>query len=274
MYKILFASFFAFAEAMQFASPITSEPICINKNTIQQPTPDMITVSRVAWPVIGTSFSGPVTINNVPSLSSPTIICMNCEVPPCPITPPCDVGALYWSVAFDNLVVPPGPIVLPDSPTLPEMLVTFFEPWMPSATPMPSPLPVAASYSPSPPAPSCVPAVSQTIVCESCATCPSNNSAATVGVAVAFGFVVAAAAGLCAYIWKNRWGECPYCDLKVSKRGLKGHLAGCSEHLKGWAPVITDRVRIVREPVVVPVGEREDEVARPESVAFVGAAVR
>ncbi len=48
-------------------------------------------------------------------------------------------------------------------------------------------------------------------------------------------------------------------------------MAGCAEHLKGWAPVITDRVRIVREPVIVPAAaeDHEDEVARPEAVSLV-----
>jgi hypothetical protein len=104
-----------------------------------------------------------------------------------------------------------------------------------------------------------------------CEPCTSNNASSVVGVAVAFGFVVLAAAGLCAYIWSHRRVECPYCDLKVTRRGLKGHLAGCAEHLKGWAPVITDRVRIVREPVIVPAAaeDHEDEVARPEAVSLV-----
>jgi hypothetical protein len=265
------------AAAVQFASPITSAPICINKNTVQPPTPpDLpLVVNRVAWPVLGTSFDVPVTVNNAPGLSSPTTICMNCDSPPCPVSPPCDVGALYWSVAFDNVVVPPGPIVFPDTPTLPETVVTFYEPWVPSTTPAPTP--PAASRTPSPSAsaaPCTGAAAAVTPVCEPCSPCTSNDSSTVVGIAVAFGFVVAAAGGLCAYIMTHRRVECPYCDIVVTRRGLKKHLEGCSEHLKAWAPVVVDRVRIVREPVVVPVEDREDEVARPEGVALVTTAVR
>ena len=110
--------------------------------------------------------------------------------------------------------------------------------------------------------------------CTPCLPCLSNNQSAVVGVAVAFGFVCITALILAFLLFRKRAIECPYCDQKIPPRGFKPHLYTCSEHTKLFSPVVMDRVRVVRESVAAgPVGgeDREDEVARPESVAFVPA---
>lgn len=263
MKAILYAVALTAVQAAQFATPIETVPICENRNTIQPPTTETIVVNRIAWPILGSSFTGPVSVNDVPSLSPPSVICMNCEDPPCP-TVPCAAESLYWSVAFDNAVVPPGPILLSDSPTLPETLVTFYEPWSPSQTPSPMPSPSVT--------PSQTPTNMPCPACELGSPCLSNNQSAVVGVAVAFGFVCITTLILVFFLFRSRAVECPYCNQKVPPRGLKPHLYTCSEHGKLFSTVVIDRVRVVRESVAAgPVcGEdREDEVARPESVAFV-----
>ena len=107
-------------------NPVENVPICVNENTVLTPIADnTTTITRIAWPITGPSFTGEVTVNTVPASGSPTILCMDCDDPPCYPVTACDPSTLYWSVEFADLTVPPGRLILPDSPTLPPDLVLF-----------------------------------------------------------------------------------------------------------------------------------------------------
>lgn len=266
MRTLLWAAIFALTHGLQFVSRVEKLPVCISRNTLQNPVSgNPITINRVAWPVLGPGFSGPITINDVPPVAPPTVICLTCESPPCPIMHNCEAPSLFWTVEFDNLLVQPGLIVLSDAQTVPDTLITFFSTAVP--TQWPTPLPNASAPGQPPACPAAAP------VAEPCPLCPSNNSPSSsiVGISVALAFILATCGGLCTYIWANQKVGCPYCNAKVPAQSVRMHLNTCAEHLKLFNPTIVDQVHIVRQPITVPIEDHEDDVARPESIAFVGA---
>ena len=238
-------------------------PICVNENTVLTPVADNQTiVTRIAWPISGPSFTGPVTVNNVPATGPATILCMDCLDPPCYPVTACDPSTLYWSVAFNDLTVQPGRMILPDSPTLPPVLVTFYSPWAPSPSPTATatPLPTAS--------PSGVPAPTRVSV-----TCDVCDKSAVVGLSVAFAFFVFVVGILVLRLRRRlRFSTCPFCEERMVTPALRAHMLGCVEHKKLFEPIVLDRVKTVNNAVITVANNAthgEDEVARPEAVLFV-----
>jgi len=248
------------ATALRFAGPAIPQQICTTKNILQLPTPDTsIIISRLAWPIVGPPFTNQITLNNATPITSPTIMCMNCESPPCEQISLCDAPNLFWTVEFNNLVVPPGPIELNDSPDLPPFFMIYFEPF------------IALPYSP-PPRPT--PPISQNESVPArlslCDPCTSNNAydkSPIVGTSVALGFTVALS--ICLVFYSQRKIKCPYCQESVGTAGnrMKEHFRDCQGHLMHYAPITIDCMQIVRESIEVHTqGDAEDEVARPEGI--------
>ncbi len=137
MYHILLLAAVAFG--LRYDSPVSTEPICVNKNTISNLPNLPMTITRIAWPIMGPPFYEPLIVNNVHPISPPTVMCTQCDSPPCnPITI-CDAQSLFWNVEFNNLVVQPGLIELSDSRQLPPVLTVYYEPWGPMPTPTSTP---------------------------------------------------------------------------------------------------------------------------------------
>ncbi len=246
-------------------NPVETVPICTNENTVLTPVPDnTTTITRIAWPITGPSFTGAVTVNAVPASGSPTILCMDCADPPCYPVTACDPSTLYWSVEFADLTAPPGRLILPDSPMLPPVLVTFYTPWAPSTSPSPRPS-ATPSATPSV-APSTAPASAHvTVACDVC------DKSAVVGLSIVLAFLTSLCSGAVVYlVRRSRHIRCVYCGEKMVYAGLKAHLSGCKEHKKLFEPVVLDQVRVVPARAESH-GEEgsEDAVARPETVRFV-----
>ena len=263
-----------FAQALFIINNIDTVPICTNENTVVTPLFDgPSTVSRLAWPITAPSFTGLVTLNDVSSLEPPTIICMSCPDPPCYPVTICDPTNLFWSVAYNNVVVPPGRMILSRSPNPPPIVAVFFTPTLPASTP-PTPSPVV-SVSPtgSPSAsstlhPSLAAALAAGLTdvshCEPC----EKSTVVGLSIVLSFALVGVITAG---YLFKTKSAICPYCDVKLPQGVLKAHLTKCAEHLKYFDPAVIDRVRVADQPAnqvinVPSTNDSEDEVARPESV--------
>jgi hypothetical protein len=262
--RLWFVSFaFVYANALISVNPTETVPICVNENTVLSPLSNNVsTLTRIAWPISEPSFEAPITVNGVAAVEFPTIICMNCDDPPCyPITS-CDVNNLYWSARFDNLVVQPGRMILPSTPLFPTTLVSFYTEGAPMPSPSPSPTPSATPSSSVIASASAVPPLIRPVP-EPCDKSP------TVGLSVSLFFVTAAAVVAIWFQWRaNLSLKCVYCGFFVRKDQYKKHLFTCSEHLKLFSLVAIDTVKIVKH---VEQEDREDEVARPETVNFVQA---
>jgi hypothetical protein len=259
-----FLSLLICAQALFVVNPVETVPICVNENTVLSPVSDNQTiVTHIAWPITGPSFDGVVTVNDVPATGSPTILCMDCADPPCYPVTGCDPSTLYWSVRFDDLTVQPGRMILPDSLTLPPVLVTFYTPWAPSPSPSPTPTPTT---SPSV-APSDSPPASTAHVIVSCDVC---DKSAVVGLATVLAFILCGFVGFALYVRRRAMiVACPFCRERMSVSTVRIHLESCTEHGKHFEPIVVDRVKTVNTAIIsiLPAGaHNEDEIARPEAV--------
>ena len=263
MRLLSFLSLLASACGLFVVNPVETVPVCVNENTVLTPVPDNQTiVTRIAWPISGPGFQGAVSVNDVPATGPATILCMDCADPPCLPVTRCDPSTLYWSVAFNDLTVQPGRMILPDSPTLPPVLVTFYTPWAPSPSPTATPT-VTPTASPSgAPAPARV-----SVTCDVC------DKSAVVGLAVAFAFFVFIIGILVLRLRRRlRYVLCPFCEERMLTPTLRAHILGCKAHGQLFEPIVVDRVKTVNNAVIAVATHTvqcEDEVARPEAVLFV-----